>query len=134
MSNRANGKKGFTLIEVMMAAAIVAIGTVALLSAFLSGMILIESSRNKAVAAADARTVLEEMRRISRSGLAWVTATNWTTWARSNGLTTLPQEQITVQYRNPLYDLLEVGLTVSWVEHNNRGRSVILNNYLTERY
>ncbi len=132
MSGRAGGAGGFTLIEVVMSTLIVAVGVVALLSAFLSGLLLIESGRNMAVAAADARTVFEEMRQLSAGGLGPVTARNWGTWSRGAGLTALPNEAITVQFQNPTADPVEATVTVSWSERT-RSRSSRFTGLVTRR-
>ncbi len=110
--------KGFTLIEVVVSTFVLAVGILSLLGTFLSGLILVESSRNRSVAAADARAVFEEMRRLSGTSLAQVTAQNWSTWGRNAGLTALPNEQITVAFRNPAADPVEATVTVRWQERN----------------
>ncbi|MBI3312494.1 MAG: prepilin-type N-terminal cleavage/methylation domain-containing protein [Candidatus Omnitrophica bacterium] len=111
-------RKGFTLIEVVVSTFVLAVGILSLLGTFLSGLILVESSRNRSVAAADARAVFEEMRRLSGTSLAQVTAQNWSTWGRNAGLTALPNEQITVAFRNPAADPVEATVTVRWQERN----------------
>lgn len=127
------GMRGFTLVEVVIAAAIFAVAAVALMAGFLSGLMLVESGRTMATAAADARTVLEEMRRQSGSGLAAVTQVNWPTWARdTGGLTSLENERVSVSYRNPAADPLEATVTVNWTERN-RARSSSFTGLVTRR-
>lgn len=124
--------KGFTLIEVVVSTLIVAVAIVALLGTFLSGLILVESGRNMAVAAADARSVFEEMRRLSASGMGSVTTRNWTTWSRGSGLTSLGNEAVAVGFRNPAADPVEATVTVSWSERN-RNRAASFTSFLTRR-
>ncbi len=78
--------KGFTLIELTIGFMLMTIGIVALWGALLSGLLLVEASRSRSQAAADARVVFEEMRRQAGTGLATVTGTNWANWvASANG-------------------------------------------------
>ncbi|MBI1953023.1 MAG: hypothetical protein HYS41_02745 [Candidatus Omnitrophica bacterium] len=137
---------GFTLSEVVVSTLIVAVALVGLLSAFLAGLVLVESSRNMAVASSDARTVFEEMRRLSSTNLLQVTnpATPWGTWARQQGLTTLSNETITEEFwvaktnqgsrinRTNPPNLVEASLTVSWSE-KGRNRSAQFTNLITKR-
>lgn len=125
-------KGGFTLIEVVVTALVLAVGLTALMAGFLSGLVLVESGRNMAAAGADARVVLEEMRRLSGGGLGPVVATNWSTWASGSGLTTLPNESVAVRFRNPNADPLEATVTVSWVERT-RNRSAAFTGLVTKR-
>ncbi|GEM_PF-1524371 len=124
--------KGFTLIEVVVSTLIVAVGIVALLGAFLSGLILVESGRGTAVASADARAVFEEMRRLSAGGIGPVTARDWAAWSRGAGLTTLQNEAVSVRFRNPAVDPVEATVTVSWSERN-RNRSSLFTSFVTRR-
>lgn len=127
------GMQGFTLVEVVITAAIFAVAAVALMAGFLSGLMLVESGRTMATASADARTVLEEMRRQSGSGLNAVTQVNWPTWARTTGaLTSLENERVSVSYRNPAADPLEATVTVNWTERN-RARSATFTGLVTRR-
>lgn len=123
---------GFTLMEVVIATFIVAVGVVALVSAFLSGLILIESSRGMAQAASDARSVFEEMRRLSAGGTQPIITRDWTSWSRSSGLTGLSSESVTVSFRNPADDPLEAKVTVNWSERN-RNRSTSFTALITKR-
>ncbi len=118
MRRRLSG--GFTLIEVLMTIGIFVITTVALIELYLSVTALNESNRNMTRAMADVKAVLEGIRNTSTGGLAAVTGTNWTTWATNNGLTTLPNEAMTVAYVNPAADPLDVTVTINWTE---RGRA-----------
>lgn len=125
-------RRGFTLVEVVITAAIFAVAAVALMAGFLSGLMLVESGRSMATAAADARTVLEEIRRQSGSGLAAVTQTNWTNWSSSAGLNRLQNESVSVRFRNPAADPLETTVTVNWMERN-RARSASFTGLVTRR-
>ncbi|MBI3318309.1 MAG: type II secretion system protein [Candidatus Omnitrophica bacterium] len=125
-------KKGFTLIEATVAALLVGIGIVGLMAAFASGLILLESSHNMAVASSDARSVFEEMRRSAGSGLNPVVTKNWTAWAQGNGLTTLTNEQITVAFENPNADPVQATVTVRWSERN-RNRQANFVGLVTRR-
>jgi Tfp pilus assembly protein PilV len=123
---------GFTLMEVVIGTFLIAVGLVALMSAFLSGLLLVESGRNQTSANADARAIFEEMRRLSASGLAGVTTRNWSTWSASAGLTTLPSETVSVSFRNPNADPLEATVTVNWTE-KTRNRSARFTGLVTRR-
>lgn len=131
--------QGFTLMEAVIGTFLIAVGLVALMSAFLSGLMLVESGRNQAVASADARAVFEEMRRLSVSGLRpsgnrveVVTTRDWSTWSRTAGLTTLPSETISVSFRDLNADPLEATVTVNWTE-KRRNRSSRFTGLVTRR-
>lgn len=132
MDRRKNRPSGFTLIELVVSTLIVAVGIVALMGTFLSGLGLVESGRNMAVAAADARTVFEEMRRLSGSGLPSVTGRNWAAWSAGAQLTSLPNETVAVGFQNPAADPLRATVTVNWSERN-RARSSSFTSLVTRR-
>lgn len=124
--------RGFTLVEVVVSTFVLAVGILALLGTFLSGLTLVESSRNRSVASADARAVFEEMRRLSGASLAQVTAQDWPTWGRNAGLTTLPNERVSVAFRNPAADPVEATVTINWQE-KNRARATVFTGWVTRR-
>lgn len=137
-------KSGFTLVELMVSTFILAVGMVALLGTFLSGLILVETGRSRVVAAADARAVFEEMRRVSSGGMVAVTnpTTPWPAWARGQGLTTLDTEGIATEFwvpgttqwvdlRNPPA-VVQVVVIVSWGERG-RKRSARFMQVMTKR-
>ena len=126
------GKRGFTLIEVVIGSLFLTVGIVGVMAAFLSGLMLVESSRNMTEASAHARTVLEELRRESTRGLAAVVQRDWTSWTVNEGVPTLPGEQITVTFRNPASDPVEATVTVGWSERR-RNRTTSFTSFLTRR-
>ncbi len=130
-SSRRRGK-GFTLIEAVISILLVVVAIGGLWSAFLSGMFLVEEGRNATQAATDARTVFEEMRRRSASGLSAITSLDWTGWAQGAGLTALPGESIAVTFANPASDPVQATATVSWTE-KSRSRSAIFKGLVTVR-
>lgn len=125
-------QRGFTLIEVVVSTFILTVGILALLGTFLSGLALVESSRGTSTAAADARAVFEEMRRLSGNSLTQVTGRNWTVWSTQAGLSGLPNESVAVTYRNPAADPLEATVTVSW-QDRGRNRSAVFTSLVTRR-
>lgn len=137
-------KKGFGLVELLVAILLLAIGMVALWSAILSGLLLVESGRNATQANEDTRTVLEEVRRLAAANLTQVTAKDWTTWsANPNGgnLTNpnsranpppLTNEAVAVTFLDPVADPLVATVTVSWVE-KSRPKSSSVTALVTRR-
>lgn len=119
---------GFTLIEMAVAMLIAGIIMVGLWSAILSGSLLVESGRNMTQANEDARTILEEVRRLAAADLSQVTARNWGNWAAdpNGGNLTDPNfrtnppplrnEAVAVAFLDPAADPLTATVTVSWVE------------------
>ncbi len=130
------GARGFTLMEVVVTSLIVAVAMVALLSVFLSGLMMVETGRSTVMASADARVVFEEVRRLSGTGgLAAVTqgpAGGWTAWARQEGLISLTNETVTVTSRVQEPNVLEATVTIAWVERG-RNRNSQLTGLVTPR-
>lgn len=124
--------RGFTLFEVLIALAVFLIGLGVLSGVFLNVAHLNESSRNLSQALADAQTVLEAMRDTSTTGLGTVAATDWAAWALNNGLTSLPNETVTVSYADPTADPLEVAVQIDWVERVGP-RSATVDTLMTQR-
>ncbi len=131
-SLRGRGLTGFTLVEIAISTLLIAIGLVALVAALTSGLLLVESSRNKAQATSDARAVFEEMRRVAVGGLQTLTNTDWTDWASDQGLSTLSNETVTVTFNDPNENPIQATVNVSWIE-KSRPKSTSFTALMTWR-
>ena len=129
---RREREEGFTLVEVMMAMMIFVTSIVIVMGIYGGIATMRESSRNMTRAMADARAVMEGLRNESVSGLAAVTAEDWTDWADTEGLNTLVNEVITVTFADEGDDPLDVVVQIDW-EERGRDRTVTVNTLLTSR-
>jgi prepilin-type N-terminal cleavage/methylation domain-containing protein len=111
--------RGFSLMELMIAVAILLVAILGLLAAFINCILLNESNNNLGVAASDAQYVLEQIKGLAYSGIATYTAP---------AFTNLTGETITLTrliLARPKGDLTEVTVKVSWTERQrNRDVSV----------
>jgi type II secretory pathway pseudopilin PulG len=118
--------KGFTLVELLLAAAIMVTTIVAILHIFIGCSFLVEEYRNHTIAVNHARLVMEEIKNASYISLASAQSSGWGTWATSplpngGGCNVLDGENITVSFSgsDPLIDVL--------VTVNYRGRRQVIN-------
>lgn len=137
-----SGEGGFTLLELMIAVAILIVGIIGILAVFAYCYGLNETSRNITQAANDGRAVFETMRDESATGISNIANTNWNLWAKSTGptasgktnsvpLTSLTQEDITTDISGS--DPLQITLTVNWLERGGRQGQIQLVTLMTER-
>lgn len=130
------GRAGFTLVELMIAAAILAVALVGLLGVFIGSFGLIELGRNLTIAVDHARCVMEEIRDCNIP--SFVTLQDWAAWAQADvpgggGCNILHNESVEVTYPSGTEaSPLEIMVRVSWTE-NSRPRSVQLVTLLAER-
>jgi prepilin-type N-terminal cleavage/methylation domain-containing protein len=121
-------KKGFTLPELLMAAAILSYSLVMVLASFIGSVALNEANRNLSIATSHAQFAMESIRNTSFASVATsITAGNftWNTAGVANqGLTALKGESLTTTYTGST--LLDITVTVSWSDANGRTRSKIL--------
>ena len=115
MNANANGKRGFTLLELMVAVGILVIVIAGVFSSIVYAVLLNETSSNLAIAANDAQSVLEQMKAGGFANLSAYTPPVYTN---------LPSESITVS-RSIGNKIAEVNANVTWVERN-RNRSFSL--------
>ncbi|OGX18538.1 MAG: hypothetical protein A3K83_07610 [Omnitrophica WOR_2 bacterium RBG_13_44_8b] len=104
--------KGFSLMELMLAVAILLIAVLGLLSTFINCILLNESNRNLVTAANDAQYVLEQIRSLAYGDIATYAAP---------AFTNLNGEAITLT-RSIGAEIAEVTVDVSWTERQ-RNRS-----------
>ncbi len=136
---RLNRKAGFTLVELMVAAGIVAVVSMSLLAGYSACFTLAEMSRNIIVATEDAQRVASQMRSIAVTAWASVVTTNWTTWAAANGCNSLPTEQVLVVFVDRdadgdalTDDPLQANINVTWQE-KGRARTFTVTELITLR-
>lgn len=126
-------KKGFTLSELLLAAAILAFVLCALLYSFISCMLLNEANRNLTGAVIHAEYVMEEMRNVDFSLVSTNIAAGYWDWNNqtiaAKGLTALRNETIDTQASGT--DPLDVTVTVSWQDRNARNRSMSLETLIS---
>lgn len=125
--------KGFTLPELLIAAAILAFALLAILASFVSCFLLNEANRNLTVAITHAQYVMEEIkntgfdsiRNDGNSQWDWDSAT-----IATKGLIPIRNEGIDTQVTGT--DLLDVGITVSWQDRGGRNRSTHLETLIAQ--
>lgn len=116
-------REGFTLIELMLAVAIilpVLLGAIGLNVYIFRAT---ETSKRTTVALQDVHTVIERIRNTSESSLSAVTSA-YPDGQTVTGFSNLPSEQITVDYANVNADPLDLIVTVSWLD---QGRTMVRN-------
>lgn len=128
-------EKGFTLAEIILAAAILAFTLVSLLALFVSCMLLNDASRNLTQAAGHAQFVMEDIRDTAFSNIApKINSGDWD-WDISaitgQGLSGLRSENIDAQASGS--DPLDVTVTVSWQDRSGRNRQMELETLFTEQ-
>jgi Tfp pilus assembly protein PilE len=127
-------KDGFTLLELMISAAIMAGAILAILALFVNYLVLIETSKNTTVAINDAQAVLEAIRNTEPFLVSNVTG-NYPTGvdlAPNFGFNKLQNEAIYVSYGSLAADPLQITVTVNWQE-KARNRSENLTTLMTQR-
>ena len=101
--------KGFTLMELMIAAAILSIVISGLLSTFINCLLVNQANSNLITAANDAQYILEEMKGLAYSQLSSYTPLN---------LTNLKNENITL-IKNINTSISTITVNVNWTERQS---------------
>jgi Tfp pilus assembly protein PilV len=127
-------QQGFTLIETAITIAVCTISLLAILNANVFMGRNNSTFYERFAAFEDAHEIIEQMR---NSSLAGQFPSNLQT-AYPNGTriaqnSKLKNENIQINYTTVASDLLDVHILVSWIDLNNRQRSITLNSLLTQR-
>ncbi len=122
--------KGFTLVEVMLATAILVFVLSSLLLVFINCIILNESSRNLTVAVSHAEFALEEIKSWDFSNIT-IGSTSWN--ITSIGLTPLNSETLVITLTGAGTNPKNITANVIWKDRIVSNRSLALETLLTER-
>lgn len=131
-------KKAFTLAELLLAAAVLALTLCGLLALFTACAMLNDSSRNLTTATAHVRYILEDIRNAGWTGLeARINGGGTNGWDLNTsqvqsvyGLSPLSGESVATAVAQT-GDPLGVSVTVSWNDRGMRPRSVTFNTAVT---
>ncbi len=126
---------GFTLAEVILAAAILVFALAGLLALFISCMLLNESSRNRATAIAHAQYVMEEIKNTNFANIETnINAGNWNwdeTEIENESLPVLKSELITTTVPAS-GDPVEVLVEVEWQDRLGGAQTISLTSIFTD--
>lgn len=124
------GRAGFTLSEILLAAAIMAFAFAAILSLFISCMVINDSSRNLSVAAGHAQFAVEELRNTSFEAI--VDDTWGTEDIEAKGLSVIKGEEIIIEADSEAADLLNITVTVNWQDWLGSQRQIQISTLLED--
>jgi type II secretory pathway pseudopilin PulG len=136
MRRRKLRNSGFTLAELLLVCAILALTLTALLALFINCSILNEANRNLTIAVSHASYIMEEIRGAGFTGLeARINDNGWDLNKQQiqsvYSLTPLDNEAISTsvtQSGNPL----GVSVRVDWFDRRQRPRNIVLNTLITD--
>lgn len=130
-------KSGYTLIEIMIAACVLALAILTTAFSITNLQNLGELARQKEIAVNDANHVLETMRQTADNSLTSLRSTDWSTWLTNNVINLktqnelrLDQETMTVTVGNA--DPAAVSLVLNW-NHKQRTYSYRVRTLMTNR-
>src|SRR5690242_9923053 len=106
-------KKGFTLVELLIAVFILSVSIAGVLLLFTQSILSTEYAWDKTTATNHAEGILEEMQ--LRETLSEVVNTDWIGWAEKQGFNILPQESVEIHFEDPAADPLDIQVTVKWI-------------------
>jgi len=120
--------KGFTLAELILAAAIMAFALSGLLILLINCLFLNIANSNVSIAVAHAQYALEE---IKNTNFTSIQSQTWDkTTISAKGLTPLDSESIVVNVTG--VKVLDVAVTVNWKDRGLRNRNLVFKTLLTE--
>jgi len=129
-------RKGFTLVELLLTMAFLVFTVSAILMLFANCVFLNASSRALTTATSHAQRVMEEIRDTNFSAVETNIGNNYWDWdsatIASKGLAALPAEAIVTTKIGASSDLLNVMVTVIWVERGQRNNSISLETLIAE--
>ncbi len=120
---------GFTLIELLCAVFILSFGIAAILQLFSKSILSSNAAWDLTVASSHAEIVLEEMQ--SRKTIDDIVNEDWTSWSRTQGLISLPKENIVVKIDDLQLNPLPVNVIVAW-DRNRRGQQIQFQSRFTK--
>jgi len=120
--------KAFTLVELLLASAILALVISGLLLVFLSCIFLNEANRNLTAAITHAQFAMEEVKNTAFGSIASESWDNATISAK--GLLPLGNESISINVTGST--TLDVNVTVSWQDRASRDRNISIETLITE--
>lgn len=125
-------EKGFTLIEIMIAAVVVAVVVLGFMGASTGIQMQGEAAHQRSIAIQDANRVIELMRDAAATGTFPANVTSAYSGTLS-GYTSLPSESVSVAYASTSANPLDVTVTVSYLENSRRTTSAAVRSYITQR-
>jgi prepilin-type N-terminal cleavage/methylation domain-containing protein len=128
-------QKGFTMLEVILSVAISGIVLISIVGTNVLVQKNNDSTHQRIVALQDAHQVVERIRDSASNGLFPNNVyTAFPNGQQVGGFANLTNEQVFVQYTaNGTADLLDVTVTVSWMNENNRNSTYSLSTLLAQR-
>jgi len=112
-SRQTKTRHGFTLVELMVAIFVLALGVAGALNFFVGSAAAVHYAEDLTTAYVHLEYVLEEMKTYEE--LSAITANDWNTWAAGKGLNDLPDEAFSVSYPGGTdADPLQIQVSVSW--------------------
>ena len=128
------GRKGFTLIELMIALLVLTLMIAAYVGANCAAQRTGEEMHQRTVAIQDANRVIEQMRDASKTGTfpGNVTAV-YPQNGQVAGISNLLNEVLTVTYVNATANPLVATITVTWTSYTGRAFSEAVETYITQR-
>lgn len=125
-------EKGFTLIEVMITAVVVAVVVLGFLGSATALQSANRAAFERTIALQDANQVIEAMRNTAATGTFPSNVTSVYSGTVS-GYSNLPSESVSVSYASPTANPLDVTVTVSYNENSVRPTSASIRTYMTQR-
>ncbi len=120
--------KGFSLVELLLAAVILAFVLTGLLALFISCIFLNDTNRNTTIAISHAQFAMEEVKNTTFTS---ITGATWNSTAiASKGLTPLNSETIVIGVSGT--DTLDIAVTVNWKDRGTRDRTISLETLISE--
>ena len=116
-------KKGFTLVEVLLATFILSVGIVSTLLFFSTAMTTADYSRDVTISTSHGEYIFEEMK--TQNSIANIVSTDWNVWLTNKGLTLLPQEQVQVDISDILKNSAKIKLIISWVKRSRVNKTIL---------
>jgi prepilin-type N-terminal cleavage/methylation domain-containing protein len=123
-----SSNKGFTLAELLLAAAILALALTSILTLFINCLFLNTSNNNLSIATSHGQYTLES---VKNTNFTSIQSQTWDQTAISaKGLTPLDSESIVIGVTGT--DVLDVVVTVNWKDRGIRNRSLTLETLIAE--
>lgn len=116
-------KNAVTLVELLIAVFILTAGIAGTLLLYVNSLLASELAWDMTVATTHAEHLLEEMQQ--RPTSQEILNQDWEQWARQEGLITLPNEKVSVDFSDPGDNPLDIHVSINWERKKIPNRIVL---------